>query len=121
MKVSPEFPIIQFDQQRIAQALLNLVGNAIKFTEVGGCIHLSALELKDGVKFSVTDTGPGISEQDLPKIFDRYWQAKRSKTLSAGLGLSIAKGIVEAHDGKIWVESKIGHGSSFYFVLPIST
>lgn len=121
MKVSPEFPIIQFDYQRIAQALLNLVGNAIKFTEVGGCIHLSALELKGGVKFSVTDTGPGISEQDLPKIFDRYWQAKRSKTLSAGLGLSIAKGIVEAHDGKIWVESKIGHGSSFYFVLPIST
>jgi PAS domain S-box-containing protein len=120
LELSPEFPIIKFDKQRIAQALLNLVGNSIKFTESGGHVHISALKSADGgVRFSVTDTGPGISEVDLPKIFDRYWQAQRSKSLSAGLGLSITKGIIEAHGSSITVESDLGKGCTFYFVLPI--
>lgn len=121
LEVSPELPVIQCDKQRIVQALSNLVGNAIKFTENNGHIHISAVESEGCVKFSVADTGPGISEEDLPKVFDRYWQAKRSKSLSAGLGLSITKGIIESHGGKIWVESKLGEGSIFYFMLPVSS
>ena len=120
IEVSPKLPAIQYDKQRIAQALLNLVGNAIKFTEIGGQVYLAATEVNGGVKFSVTDTGPGICEEDLPKIFDRYWQAKKSKSASAGLGLSITKGIIEAHGSQIRVESQIGKGSTFYFILPVS-
>ena len=108
-----------FDNQRIAQALLNLLGNAIKFTETGGIVQISAVESLGAVKFSVSDTGPGILEEDLPKLFDRYWQAKRSNTASAGLGLSITKGIIEAHGSLIRVESQIGKGSTFYFTLPV--
>lgn len=119
LSVNSELPVVMYDKQRIAQALLNLVGNAIKFTEIGGSIRISAEESMGAVKFSVTDTGPGISEEDLPKIFDRYWQAKRSKAASAGLGLSITKGIIEAHGSQIRVESQLGKGSTFYFVLPV--
>ncbi len=119
MDVSPELPDIMFDNQRIAQALLNLLGNAIKFTETGGIVQISAVESLGAVKFSVSDTGPGILEEDLPKLFDRYWQAKRSNTASAGLGLSITKGIIEAHGSLIRVESQIGKGSTFYFTLPV--
>lgn len=119
LDANPDLPLIQFDKHRIAQALLNLVGNAVKFTETGGRVQLSAMKSDGGVKFSVTDTGPGISKVDLPKIFDRYWQAKRSKTSSAGLGLAITKGIIEAHESKVWVESELGVGSTFSFMLPI--
>jgi signal transduction histidine kinase len=121
LEIGSELLAIKYDKQRLAQALLNLVGNAIKFTEIGGSICISVLESKVGVMFSVTDTGSGISKEDLPKIFDRYWQAKRSKTLSAGLGLSITKGIIEAHGSQIRVESQLGKGSNFYFILPLSS
>ena len=68
--------------------------------------------------FSVADTGPGISGTELPRIFERYWQARDTAQKGTGLGLSIAKGIVEAHGGRIWVESKPGQGSTFFFTLP---
>lgn len=120
---SPELPDILCDKERIVQALANLVGNAIKFTDKGGRIHMSVEESQSDVRFSVTDTGIGISKENLPKIFNRYWQAQRSKgeggSPGAGLGLSITNGIIEAHDGKIWVESQLGNGSTFYFQLPI--
>ncbi len=119
-EASPKLPVVKYDKQRIVQVLVNLVGNAIKFSRSGGHVHLAAFEFNGGVKFSVTDNGLGISEEDVPKIFDRYWQASRSKTASAGLGLSITKGIIEAHGTQIKVESQLGKGSTFYFVLPVS-
>ena len=120
-EVSPELPEIQCDEQRIGQALSNLVGNAIKFTEKGGRVHITAVESPGGVKFSISDSGAGISPENLTKVFDRYWQADRNTTFSAGLGLAITKGIIEAHGGKIWVESKLGQGSTFIINLPTGT
>lgn len=119
LEVPNPIPAIHYDKHRIAQALLNLVGNAIKFTGPGGKVKIAAVKKEGVVLFSVTDTGPGISKEDLPKIFDRYWQAKRSKTISAGLGLSITKGILYAHGALIDVESELGRGTTFSFALKV--
>jgi signal transduction histidine kinase len=108
------------DRDRILQVFTNLVGNAIKFTPVGGAVTVRAEKLGDEVWLSVTDTGPGVPAEDLPHVFDRFWQAKKTARLGTGLGLSIAKGIVEAHGGRIWVESKVGVGSTFFFTLPLA-
>ena len=112
-------PVVTADRWRVRQVFSNLIGNAIRLTPAGGRIVVAA-EAPDGdaVRFSVSDTGPGISEQDLPHLFERYWQAKRSRRGAAGLGLAIAQGIVRAHGGRIWVESQLGIGSTFYFTLP---
>jgi PAS domain S-box-containing protein len=111
-------PAVQADRPRTLQVLQNLLGNAIKFTPTGGRITLRA-EAADGmVRFSVVDTGPGIPPEELPFIFDRFWQAKREGRLGIGLGLAIAKGIVEAHGGRIWAESRPGEGTAVYFTLP---
>jgi signal transduction histidine kinase len=72
----------------------------------------------DPVRFSVADTGPGISPHDLPLLFDRFWQGAREGRGGAGLGLAIARGIVDGHGGRIWVESEVGRGTTFYFTLP---
>ena len=107
------------DRERVVQVLSNLVGNAIKFTPSGGTIRVLAEGWGDMVRVAVTDDGPGISGEQLPRIFDRYWhQATRESRQGAGLGLYIAKGIVENHGGRIWVDSTLGHGSTFYFTLP---
>ncbi len=107
------------DRERIVQVLSNLVGNAIKFTPSGGRIHISAEPWGDMVRIAVSDDGPGIAAEQIPRIFDRYWHlAQRESRQGAGLGLYIAKGIVENHRGRIWVESTLGHGSTFYFTLP---
>ena len=74
----------------------------------------------DVVRFAVTDRGPGIAAEQLPHIFDRYWQVKETAQLGTGLGLAIAKGIVEAHGGRIWVESEVGKGTTFFFTLPVA-
>jgi signal transduction histidine kinase len=97
--------------------LSNLLGNALKFTEAGGAIVVSAREGEGEARFAVTDSGCGVAPEQIPHIFDRYWQAKSARD-GIGLGLSIAKGIVEAHSGRIWVESKIGQGTTFFFTLP---
>jgi PAS domain S-box-containing protein len=107
-----------FDRERIFQVLSNLVGNAIKFTPDGGKIELALQLVGSDLIFSVRDTGPGISKVQLPHVFDRYWQAKENYRAGSGLGLNIAKGIVESHNGKIWVESEAGRGSVFFFSLP---
>ena len=118
--VAPELAI-RCDHDRVIQLFSNLVGNAVKFTPDGGTITVRAIRddrADNGiVRFSVTDTGPGISADELPHVFDRYYQAQRRNRDGIGLGLSIARGIVEAHGGRIWAESEEGKGSTFSFTL----
>jgi PAS domain S-box-containing protein len=106
------------DRGRIVQVFANLLGNAIKFTNDGGSVTVKVVEDGDTVRFGVTDTGCGISEDQLPHVFDRYWQGGRSGAGGVGLGLAIARGIVEAHHGTIHAESTRGQGSTFVFDLP---
>ena len=109
------------DPDRVFQALSNLVGNAIKFTPSGGKVSVRVCpSAADAVQFAIVDTGPGIHAVELAHIFDRYWHSRRTRSGGAGLGLYIAKGIVEAHGGRLWVESRIGEGAAFYFTLPAS-
>lgn len=117
-----QLPIVDVDAMRVQQVLLNLLGNAAKFTPAGGCITLSAHAPRGSpvVEFSIADTGVGISEADLPNIFDRFWQVHRTRRGGAGLGLAIAKGIVESHGGSMRVESEPGVGSTFFFTLPVA-
>jgi len=114
----PQPLAVHADQERVLQVLSNLLGNAVKFTREGGAISVRAEPEDALVRVSVIDTGPGISAEQMPHLFDRYWQAKRDGRLGIGLGLSIAKGIVEAHGGRIWAESTLGKGAAFHFTLP---
>jgi signal transduction histidine kinase len=116
--VAPGLPPVSADRARVQQVLSNLVGNALKFTGEGGSVHVRTEALEDGVRISVDDTGPGIPPEHLGRIFDRHWQATGTAHLGAGLGLAIARGIVEAHGGRIWAESEVGRGTSVHFVLP---
>jgi signal transduction histidine kinase len=100
--------------------LSNLLGNAIKFTPPGGRIVVRAERTSDGVRVSVADTGLGIPPSQLPHVFRRFWQGRRTDRRGLGLGLPIAKGIAEAHGGRMWVESELGVGSTFYFTLPLA-
>ncbi|AKJ01495.1 PAS domain S-box-containing protein [Archangium gephyra] len=106
------------DRGRIFQVFSNLVGNALKFTPAGGQVTVFVEGCDEEARFCVKDTGPGVKEADLPHIFDAYWQAEHTRSAGAGLGLAIAKGIVEAHGGRIWAESIPGEGAAFYFTLP---
>ncbi len=108
------------DRDRVLQVLSNLVGNAIKFTPDGGTISIRATRAGEVVRFSVADTGPGIRADDLPHIFERFWQAARTAYLGTGLGLPIAKGIVEAHGGTMWVDSHAAVGTTFHFTVPVA-
>jgi signal transduction histidine kinase len=109
---------VKGDSERIMQVLGNLVGNGLKFVARGGSVVLKC-ELKgDEAIFSVADSGPGIAGEDLDRLFEKFWQRRRTDRRGVGLGLAIARGIVEAHGGRIWVESRIGDGSTFYFTLP---
>ncbi|HKN58759.1 MAG TPA: PAS domain S-box protein [Gemmatimonadaceae bacterium] len=119
--IEDDLPMVLADSSRIQQVLSNLVGNAVKFTPRSGRITVCAEQIDSEVRFAVIDTGPGIPAEQLPHIFGRFWQAKTSDHRGIGLGLAIAKGIVEAHNGRIWVESHIGLGSTFYFTLPSAT
>jgi len=119
--VSPEVTYGKGDQQRIAQVFLNLVGNAIKFTEEGE-VRIEATASNDTFQVSVSDTGPGLSDADQQRIFEEFHQVDGSSTREkggTGLGLSIAKRIAELHGGRIWVESTVGKGSTFWFTLPV--
>ncbi|HEV2017601.1 MAG TPA: PAS domain S-box protein [Gemmatimonadaceae bacterium] len=119
--VADNLPAVLADAARIQQVLSNLVGNAVKFTPRQGRITVSAERLDGEVRFAVIDTGPGIPPEQVPHIFGRFWQARSSDHRGIGLGLAIAKGLVEAHRGRIWVESQVGLGSTFYFTLPSAT
>ncbi|HEX6371902.1 MAG TPA: ATP-binding protein [Longimicrobium sp.] len=116
----PDLPPAQADYGRMLQVFGNLVANAIKFTPAGGQVEVGAERAVDYVRFWVRDTGPGIEREHLPRLFDRFWQARRGARSGAGLGLAIAKSIVEAHGGQIWAESDPGQGSTFHFTLPVS-
>jgi len=111
----------KFDSDKITQVMINIVGNAIKFTDKGEITISTSLSEDKTVKVSVKDTGIGIKKNDIPKLFQRFEQlgGNERKTGGAGLGLAICKHIVEKHGGSIRVESKIGKGSEFIFVLPI--
>ncbi len=115
-----DLPQVKIDLQRLEQVLVNLIHNAVKFTRAGGEIVLLAEAGNDFVRFAVRDTGIGIPADDVPRIFERFYRVDKSRTGSGtGLGLSIAKHIVEAHGGKIWVESLEGQGSTFFFSMPV--
>ncbi len=114
-----ELPPVRADHARILQVLSNLVGNAVKFTPAGGTITVSAARAGNRVRCSVADTGPGIPPAQIPRLFGKFWQAKRGDGRGVGLGLAIARGIVEAHGGKIDVRSEVGQGSVFSFELPV--
>ena len=118
VEVEPEVPEISGDRDRLLQVFENLFGNAMKFTQAGGRITAGAVTRGDEVVFWVADTGCGIASENLPHVFDRFWQASRGGHRGAGLGLSITKGIVEAHGGRIWVESTAGSGTTFFFTIP---
>jgi signal transduction histidine kinase len=120
-RVAKPLPIGLGDEQRLTQVLLNLVGNAIKFTDAGE-VRVTAKSVNDHFTVSVTDTGPGIPEEHQVRIFDQFHQVDSSNTKAkggTGLGLAIARQIVEMHGGRIWVDSTLGKGSTFQMELPV--
>ncbi len=118
--IKPDTPPIIADRGRVLQVFSNLLANAVRFTPHGGEVRLTVEPLNGVVRISVKDTGPGIATEDLPRLFERYWQAPRLLRAGSGLGLFIAKGIVEAHGGEIGVESTVNEGSEFWFTLPVA-
>jgi signal transduction histidine kinase len=118
--VREDLPPMSADRMRLQQVLSNLIGNALKFTPARGRIIVEACEEHGAMCFVVADTGQGIAPDQLPHIFGRFWQARSTDRRGLGLGLSIAKGIVEAHGGSIHVESEPGRGSRFVFTVPIT-
>jgi len=120
--IAQDLPIIKMDNERILQVLLNLIGNAVKFTTSGGKVTVSAQTVGQEVRVSVIDTGPGIPKENLNTVFDKFKQAtitSYNTTKGTGLGLAIVKYIIIAHGGSVWVESEVGHGSTFIFALPV--
>ncbi len=122
-EVTPDLPPVRGDRERLLQVFGNLLGNAVKFTPAGGRIVVAArVEGTGWVRFLVRDSGPGIPSEQLEHVFDRFWQGKRSSgRRGAGLGLAIARGIVEAHGGVIQASSEIGVGTTLSFTLPAAS
>ena len=128
VEIAADTPLVLADEERVQQVVTNLLHNAIKFTPSGGRIRLIAgrsdVSGREGeVLFEVQDTGTGIAKADLPRVFERFYKSDRARTRGqggTGLGLAIARHIVEAHGGRIWVKSKIGKGSSFFFTMPMA-
>ena len=123
-QIAPDLPPVLGNSLRLSQAVCNLVGNAIKYTPEGGRISVSASVQDDQVRVEVEDDGIGISVADTPYIFDKFYRVRSKETediVGSGLGLSIVRSIIEKHQGRIWVQSRVGEGSTFTFVLPIVT
>lgn len=119
--LSPELPLVEADEERLLEVLENLIGNAVKFTSPGGSVTIGATQRADAILVSVKDTGAGIPPDQLPHIFDRFWQAKKAHRRGTGLGLTICKAIVEAHGGQIWAESTPGAGTAMFFTIPATS
>jgi PAS domain S-box-containing protein len=117
-KCEAALPRVRGDAQRLEQVLSNLVSNALKFTSAGGRVTVNARSAGDHALVTVVDTGVGIAPDHLPHVFDRFWQGRKQGKKGLGLGLAIAKGLVEAHGGRIWVESVPGEGTTFLFTVP---
>lgn len=115
--VEDDLPRVDCDRDRTIQVLSNLLGNAVRVTASGGRVVVRARRSGDEVVFTVEDTGPGIAADELPRLFERYWRGKNIRYSGTGLGLTIARGIVEAHGGRIWAESTVAVGSRFSFTL----
>src|SRR4030043_1557715 len=124
-RLDPDIPLVLIDRNRMVEVFINLIDNGIKFTPPGGKITIDSrglTEKRDYLKVVVTDTGGGILPEDLPKIFDGFYQGGRTQIgliTGTGLGLAIAKEIIEAHQGSIYAESKFESGASFVFHIPI--
>lgn len=118
--VEPGLPAILADEARLFQVIDNLLTNALKFTPQGGSVRVIAAGDANGVRLSICDSGPGIPPEHLPRLFDRFWTTRKDNPTGAGLGLAIARGIVEAHGGDLEVESTPGAGASFHVVLPVA-
>ncbi len=116
--LSPQLPLIEADEERLLEVLENLIGNAIKFTSEGGSITVGASSERDEIRIWVEDSGSGIAPENLPYIFDRFWQARSKERRGTGLGLTICKAIIEQHGGRIWAESAVGRGTKVSFAIP---
>ncbi|MEA9356288.1 ATP-binding protein [Bacteriovorax sp. PP10] len=119
-KIQKNLAYLFIDEGRIEQVITNIIGNAVKFTPRSGFIKLEAYENKNDIVISVSDTGPGINNNEIPYIFERYWQARKTAAQGTGLGLAISSSIAKAHGGKITVQSEINKGSTFSLILPNS-
>ena len=122
LEISDELPTVNGDEEKLRRTVVNLLGNAIKFTQDGGRIALSATHDEQGLTFAVSDNGPGIPPEDREMIFDKFGQVearKHGRKNSTGLGLTFCKMVAEAHGGRIWVESEVGKGSRFAVAIPI--
>ena len=115
--------VVTGDERRVRQIIFNLLANAVKFTPEGGIVGVSVAQVNGEVRVSVADTGPGIEPDDHERIFEEFRQAEAGieQREGTGLGLALSKRLVELHGGRIWVESKIGEGSTFVFTLPTGT
>jgi two-component system OmpR family sensor kinase len=131
VQVPHELVVVRADPDRLAQVLRNLLINALHHTGAGGRITVSARQAGDAVQVSIADTGEGIAPEDLPHVFERLWRADRARSVSrqtgserwarrSGLGLSVAKSLIEAQGGHIWAESELGQGSTFHFTVPLA-
>jgi signal transduction histidine kinase len=118
-RIDPSLSMVSCDRDRVLQVFSNLIGNALKFTPAGGRVAIRVAPAEGQVRFSVADSGPGIPPEHLPRLFDRYWQSRTARRGGAGLGLYIAKGIVEANGGRMWAESEPGAGAVLSFTLPV--
>lgn len=118
--IAPDLPLVHFDYVEIAQVLMNLGENALKYTPPGTEVTIAARRVPGAVELAVRDNGAGIPPKDLPHLFDKFFRAEKTgRVPGTGIGLAIAKGLVEAHGGRIWVESRVGEGTTFRFTLPV--
>jgi signal transduction histidine kinase len=115
-----DFPTIHADEDRLNQVLSNLLSNAVKYSPDGGLVTISGHVRKDDIVVCVQDEGPGIAPEDIPRVFDRFYRSNEAsrKTKGAGLGLFLAKAVIKAHQGQIWVDEKVKHGTRICFSLP---
>jgi signal transduction histidine kinase/CheY-like chemotaxis protein len=118
--IATDLPHIEADEERVLEVLENLISNAVKFTEPGGVVTIGASSGGSEVAVWVKDNGHGIRPDHLPKLFDRFWQARRHDRRGTGLGLTICKAIIEAHGGRIWADSALGAGTTMQFTLPVT-
>ena len=118
--LAPELPAIEGDEERLLEVFENLIGNAVKFTGSGDSVTVGASRKEDEILFWAKDNGSGIAPEELPHVFDRFWHAKKAKRRGTGLGLTICKGIVAAHGGRMWLESAPGRGTTAFFTVPVA-
>jgi two-component system phosphate regulon sensor histidine kinase PhoR len=123
VNLAPELPKIKADETRFSQVMINLLDNAIKYTPENGSVTVTAKVVNNSLQVDIEDTGIGISEKDLPRIFERFYRVDKARSRElggTGLGLSIVKHIVQAHGGQVWVKSELGLGSTFSFTIPLA-